>query len=160
MKKLPAALAVALCVCMSTCFAETITLSAGTYIVGEGDVAPGVYTITTEDATMKAFLSKGTELNVTGELALEAAEDVRFRVDSGEYIAGEEFPAGTYSIDKLAIEEYPMIMVYDTEGKMVLAEVLYRDKDLRIGKIDLLDGYKVKVDGRVMFSPAVGITFE
>lgn len=80
-------------------------------------------------------------------------------VPSGEWVVGEEIPAGTYSI---AAESRMCIMTIwasaDKDfGSLVGEYVIYEDEPF--GKITLKDGYLVVFSQNVIFAPPKGIDF-
>lgn len=83
-------------------------------------------------------------------------------VPVGEYIVGQHIPAGEYAIT-CEPDTYAMqIRVYrtDTRERLVLSEVLRGEEGNKIGRLELLDGDKVKVStGPAVFSVFEGLGF-
>lgn len=159
MKRKIFAVLAALTLLASVGFAETIELSAGSYIVGEGDVAPGVYVVTVGGSSLKAYLPAGEEIIVEDALSLEAVEVSGFSAEIGEYIVGSDLPAGKYKVQNVDGGDFSEFSVWNADGRLKLSEYI-RD-DGFIGQAVLEDGDKVSVKkGALHFGPASGITFD
>lgn len=159
MKRKILAVAAALSLFAAIGSAETITLPAGSYTVGEGEVNPGVYIVTTESGSMKAFLPAGDVIEVETELTLESVQVSGFTVDIGQYIVGVDFPAGKYKIENVEGSTFSEFSCWNTDDRLQLSE--YINDDGYIGQAVLEDGYKVSVKkGAVHFGPASGVTFD
>lgn len=90
---------------------------------------------------------------ITSEL-LKREEIKEAKVPAGEYIVGEDIPAGKYTITTDAV----LIMVAVDGGLSAIHTITSGDS---IGKIVLENGQKVQITGGVaIFSVYQGITFE
>lgn len=77
-------------------------------------------------------------------------------VPAGEYIAGEDIPAGSYTIS--AASALAMFSLYESNGNV---DSLYTvTPDSGIGKISLSAGQVVKLSSAVVFSPYIGLGFK
>ena len=157
-RKIIAALA-ALALLAAVGSAETIELSAGSYVVGEGEVVPGVYIVIVDGSSLKAYLPAGEEIVVGDVLFLESVEVSGFTAEIGEYIVGSDFPAGKYKVQNVEGGDFSEFSVWNTDGRLKLSEYI-RD-DGFIGQAVLENGDKVSVKkGALHFGPASGITFD
>ena len=78
-------------------------------------------------------------------------------VPGGEWVVGEDIPAGEYSISPTKMGGY--VHIYDAKGKTLVSQGV-RKEDNSIGKVELLDGYVVKIEnGSVIFAPPKGLGF-
>lgn len=77
-------------------------------------------------------------------------------VPAGNYIIGEDIPAGTYSIegaDALAVIE-------STKPGSRMSEFYYMlDRGEVVGKVELTEGCSLRLNGAVIFRPPVSLGF-
>ena len=84
---------------------------------------------------------------------IDRGELKEVKVPSGEYIVGEQIPAGEYSIALADGEILAMITVNEYEQMYTLSE------DSGIGRIVLVDGDAVSVMSSVVFTKFAGLGF-
>lgn len=74
------------------------------------------------------------------------------KVPAGEYIIGEDIPAGSYSIttDQILVT----IVIGDYDGMYVVSS------DSPVGKITLKDGDKFQTTGNIVLTKYAGLSFE
>lgn len=77
-------------------------------------------------------------------------------VPSGVWIVGEDIPAGTYSI-RIRSGFSSRIDCVDAKGRQVCYQYIHENEP--IGKIVLLDGYKITISAPVIFAPPVSLGF-
>ena len=86
------------------------------------------------------------------------SEENRFEVPPGIYTVGEDFPAGVYTIKNADGSSLFNISVHDVDQRSVFSDGFYADEGEYLGKIELLDGYTVKIDqGAALFAPYNGL---
>ena len=73
-------------------------------------------------------------------------------VPAGEYVVGEDIPAGSYSIttDQLLVT----IVVGDYDGMYVVSP------DSPVGKLTLKAGDKIQITGKIVLTKYAGLSFE
>ena len=73
-------------------------------------------------------------------------------VPAGEYIVGEDIPAGSYSIttDQILVT----VVIGDYDGMYVVSP------DSPVGKITLKDGDKFQITGNIVLTKYAGLSFE
>lgn len=88
---------------------------------------------------------------------MERPEWKETAVPSGEWIVGDDFPAGTYSIT--AVSYTCIVTIWDSPSKdnLVGEYIIYVDEPF--GKITLNDGWKVIFSQKVILAPPKGIEF-
>ena len=97
-------------------------------------------------------LTEGEALSVDSENGA-----ARFTAYPGIYIAGEDFPVGTYEIKCADGTSLINVVIEDTDGKDVLRGGFWSRENEMIGKIKLLEGYIVNIsDGSAYFAPSAG----
>ena len=78
-------------------------------------------------------------------------------VPGGTWIVGEDIPAGTYSIHPTSRGGF--INIYTDKEKLIIYQGI-RKETQTIGKIELLEGYRVEIsDGSLIFAPPVLLGF-
>lgn len=149
------------------------------YIVGDGGIEPGEYHLKGLELEAVVSLKEGSVLDCKGWIILDsylgfaalngliegglesvAAPVQTFTVEAGEYVVGEDIPAGTYSIEALEGSSASVI-IHKADGQLVKSELLWYERGRRIGKIEILDGYTVKVGGGgCRFGAPGGVSFD
>lgn len=73
-------------------------------------------------------------------------------VPAGEYVVGEDIPAGSYSIttDQLLVT----IVIGDYDGMYVVSP------DSPVGKLTLKAGDKIQITGKIVLTKYAGLSFE
>lgn len=73
-------------------------------------------------------------------------------VPAGEYVVGEDIPAGSYSIttDQILVT----LVIGDYDGMYVVSP------DSPVGKLTLKDGDKIQITGKVVLTKYAGLSFE
>lgn len=82
-------------------------------------------------------------------------------VPMGEYIVGEDIPAGAYSITLAEIDSVPMsiITIRSESGKVEGHYYLMKETDI-VGKVTLKEGQTVEISSdSVTFAPYIGLGF-
>ena len=139
----------------------TIGLEEGMYIAGPGTGIPsGVYMVMSEGFNGKVLIPGESSITSKGYTLLIPHKAPKFRAEGGTYVAGVDFPAGTYSIhapDDLV----SAIAIYDTSGRFVNRFLLNEKTGQRIGRWIIPEGYMIEVESAgCYFSAPGGITFE
>ena len=96
----------------------------------------------------------------SSETAVQAVQmpEGEFEVPPGTYVVGEDFPAGVYTVKHAEGESLFNIFVDDADGRSVFNDGFWASKDEYLGKIELLDGFSVKIDqGVALFVPYKGL---
>ena len=82
-----------------------------------------------------------------------------FQLYPGQYIVGEDIPAGKYRVE--TVKSYGIVTVYKADGRLLLSEFLNAtdpDDNAVIGKVALEDGMTVEIEStQFRFVPYVGI---
>ena len=99
------------------------------------------------------------------EAADEKASVKHFTLIPGFYIAGEDFPSGVYSIRAGVGTSLVNIWVYNEKNSLIFTDGFWGSEknmgDSFLGKIELLDGYTIKIsNGDAFFSDPVGPIFD
>lgn len=134
----------------------------GMYEVGTNCSIPsGMYFVTSQGFGGKVFIPGDNVIFNEGTTLLQPVTETQsFRAESGTYVAGIDFPAGTYSI-RSAGDSTSSIIVHDTAGGLIENAFLWEKKGKRVGKCEILEGYTISVgSGGCYFSAPGGITFE
>ena len=79
-------------------------------------------------------------------------------VPAGDYVIGEDIPAGIYSLESALA----MIEVYPDASKDIMSIVVSHSisTDEPVGKIELLDGYVISISfGSIVFKTYTGLGF-
>ena len=90
-------------------------------------------------------------LSIVDEL-MARGEMKSANVPAGEYVVGEDIPAGSYSIttDQLLVT----IVVGDYDGMYVVSP------DSPVGKLTLKAGDKIQITGKIVLTKYAGLSFE
>ena len=75
-------------------------------------------------------------------------------VPTGDWIVVIDIPAGYYSIRPV---KYGYIKIKDTNGSLYFSDAM--DEGETIGKIELLDGYSIRIEDPFVFSAPKGLDF-
>lgn len=106
-----------------------------------------------ESSTRDLLLMK-TMIEV--ELASREDKDISVSVPSGIYTVGVDIPEDVYTI--IGDDTVSSIKVFDCNRRTVISETLYKDQ--RLGRTDLLYGYKVQITGgSLLFTRYKGLGF-
>lgn len=90
------------------------------------------------------------------ELASREDKDISVSVPSGIYTVGVDIPEDVYTI--IGDDAVSSIKVIDYNGRTVIYETLYKDQ--RLGRTDLLYGFKVQITGGpLLFTKYKGLGF-
>lgn len=93
---------------------------------------------------------------VTAEI-ISRPEWKEVTVPSGQWVVGEDIPAGFYSISPSGKGGY--IRVRNESGKLLLSQGIRKESDV-FAKYELKDGYTIEVeDGSLIFAPAKTLEF-
>jgi len=76
-------------------------------------------------------------------------------VPAGTWIVGEDIPAGTYSIKSTSVS--CVVDITDKDDGFILYNGIFQNES--IGKIELKDGYKIRLSGSVIFAPPALLGF-
>lgn len=124
----------------------------------------GWYTLSNSDGIVISsfFLPDGGSVSLPDSFTLAPLESgVSFTVAPGVYTVGVDIPAGTYSVRCADGESLFNIDVCNEEQWTVFFDGFWADKGEYLGKIELLDGYSVKIDqGKAYFSAPGGVVFD
>ena len=92
---------------------------------------------------------------------LPSSSVVSFTAAPGIYTVGVDFSSGVYSIRCADGSSWCIATAKDSDDKLVLSQVLNLEDGNYVGKIELLDGYVVKVEnGSARFEAAIGVVFD
>lgn len=92
---------------------------------------------------------------ITAEI-MSRPEWKEVKVPAGTWIVGKDIPVGSYSFISHN-ESLTMLNVEDTNGDYVFYKPLHKDE--LVGRIDLLEGYKLYCYAEIVMAPAVSIGF-
>ena len=108
------------------------------------------------------YIPAGSTVSFAGEIpSAFDPSSVSFTVPIGEWNVGPDLPAGSYSIRCVPGTECTTVTLYNEKGYWFLLETLYSEKNDEIGRVELPEGYSVRVrDGSAYFSAPSGIIFE
>ena len=95
------------------------------------------------------------------ELRNRGLEQVEVVVPMGEYIVGEDIPAGSYSIKLAKPDSVPFsIVTIRSKSGTISGHYYLSDAEAIIGKVTLTDGETVEISSdSVLFSPYKGLSF-
>ena len=96
-------------------------------------------------------------VNIFRSIALEIMSRPEWKevtVPTGDWIVGIDIPAGYYSIRPV---KYGYIKIKDTKGSLYFSDAM--DEGETIGKIELLDGYSIRIEDPFIFSAPKGLDF-
>ena len=114
--------------------------------------AASALTIDLENATLDELIQARADI----EQAITENKDFKtFQVPIGEYVVGQHFPSGEYSI---TCEDYAGFLVY--KGSTPESGLICNygiDIDNPIGRLVLNDGQYVKVLNKLTFAPFIGL---
>lgn len=108
------------------------------------------------------YLPAGSTVSFVGETpSAFDPSSVSFTVPLGEWNVGTDIPVGSYSVRCASDSDCTTVAFYNEQGNWFLLETLYSEKNDVIGKVDLPEGYSVRVrNGSAYFSAPSGIIFE
>lgn len=108
------------------------------------------------------YLPAGSTVSFSGEAPSPFdSSSVSFTVPIGQWNVGPDLPAGSYSVRCAPGFDCVTVTFYNDQGSWFLLETLYSEKNDVIGKVDLPEGYSVRVrNGSAYFSAPSGIIFE
>ncbi len=75
-------------------------------------------------------------------------------VPAGDWIVGVDIPEGKYSIRPV---KNGYIKIIDTKGNLFFSDAM--SKDEIVGKLELKEGYSIRLENSFIFSPAKGLDF-
>lgn len=151
-------LVLAVVLCVSLC-AVAESLLSGSYSVG-GDLPAGWYSLSTADGSELSliYLPEGSAVTASGSMTLTPVSSRSFTCGAGVYVAGEDFPAGKYSIYPIEGHyDYVNYRIEGPDGGRLLGGVLHKDDGEYIGNINLVEGCVCRFDEYgVRFVPSAG----
>lgn len=108
------------------------------------------------------YLPAGSTVSFSGEApSAFDPSSVSFTVPIGVWNVGPDLPAGTYSIRCAPGTDSATVALYNDEGSWFILETLYSENNDSIGRVELPEGYSVRVrNGSAYFSAPSGIIFE
>lgn len=91
------------------------------------------------------------------EKAASVPNEAAFDAAVGIYRVGSVFPAGVYRVTCSPDSSWTTVSVYNEEGKLELSKVMHYDEGGEIGRVEIKEGYEVKVsNGAARFEPSRG----
>ena len=108
------------------------------------------------------YLPSGSTVSFSGEAPSAFDPSVAsFTVPLGQWNVGPDLPPGAYSVRCAPGFDCATVTFYNDQGSWFLLETLYSEKNDVIGKVDLPEGYSIRVrNGSAYFSDPSGIIFE
>jgi len=93
---------------------------------------------------------------ITAEI-ISRPEWKEVEVPAGEWIVGEDIPAGTYSIS--CKQDFAAVDIYKSKGSSRSDKSYMLTKYKYVGKTELMTGNVVHLSGPVTFAPEKGLDF-
>ena len=108
------------------------------------------------------YLPSGSTVSFSGEAPSAFDPSVAsFTVPLGQWNVGPDLPPGAYSVRCADGSDCVTITFYNDRGDWFLLETLHSGTDEMIGRVELPEGYSVRVrNGSAFFSAPSGIIFE
>lgn len=142
---------------------EAIDIPSGWYIIEIPGSAP--IAIFLQNGMMITRYDPVDADEAPAQIAADAKSGKSFTLSPGKYIAGIDFPAGSYSAEFAGSTHYTTAHLSIYVGQGALEKKVFSENvgvaETKIGKVEMLEGYTIVIDyGAIHFDDPVGAVFD